>query len=64
MTVGPLDSKITAEAIALTAKLRGEPKFLPIDVSEAIAERHPLYESEEIPGSIFHVLTGKAGRQG
>jgi TRAP transporter TAXI family solute receptor len=53
MTVGPLDSKITAEAIALTAQARGEPKFLPIDVSEAIAHRHPLYESEEIPGSTF-----------
>ncbi|MBV8926985.1 MAG: TAXI family TRAP transporter solute-binding subunit [Bradyrhizobium sp.] len=51
MTVGPLDSKITADAIATTARLRGEPAFLPIDVSEAIAARHPLYESEEIPGS-------------
>ena len=53
MAVGPLDSKITAEAIAATARARGEPKFLPIDVSEAIAQRHPLYESEEIPGSTF-----------
>jgi TRAP transporter TAXI family solute receptor len=53
MTVGPLDSSITAEAIAATARLRGEPTFLPIDVSEAIASRHPLYESEEIPGSAF-----------
>ena len=53
MSVGPLDSKITAEAIAATARERGEPKFLPIDVSEAIAQKHPLYESEEIPGSIF-----------
>ena len=53
MAVGPLTSKITAEAIALTAKARGEPKFLPIDVSEAIAQRHPLYEAEEIPGSTF-----------
>ena len=53
MAVGPLDSKITAEAIAATARLRGEPKFLPIDVSEAIAQKHPLYESEEIPGSTF-----------
>jgi TRAP-type uncharacterized transport system substrate-binding protein len=53
MAVGPLDSKITAEAIAATARERGEPKFLPIDVSEAIASKHPLYESEEIPGSIF-----------
>jgi TRAP transporter TAXI family solute receptor len=54
MAVGPLDSKITADALAATARARGEPKFLPIDVSEAIAQKHPLYESEEIPGSIFN----------
>jgi TRAP transporter TAXI family solute receptor len=52
MTVAPLDSKITIEAIS-TARGRGEPEFLPIDVSEAIAAKHPLYESEEIPGSSF-----------
>ena len=50
MIVGPLDSKIAADAIAATARVRGEPVFLPIDVSEAIAARHPLYESQEIPG--------------
>jgi TRAP transporter TAXI family solute receptor len=54
MTVGPLDSKITSDAIAATARARGEPKFLPIEVSEAIAQKHPLYESEEIPGSSFN----------
>src|SRR3977135_3872260 len=54
MAVGPLDSKITKDAIAATAAIRGEPKFLPIDVSEAIAQKHPLYESEEIAGSIFN----------
>src|SRR6202171_2545960 len=53
MAVGPLNSKITSEAIAVTAKARGEPKFLPIDVSETIAHKHPLYEAEEIPGSTF-----------
>jgi TRAP-type uncharacterized transport system substrate-binding protein len=53
MAVGPLDSKITADAIAATATAKGEPKFLPIDVSEAIAQKHPLYESEEIAGSTF-----------
>src|SRR5713101_6325962 len=53
MAVGPLDSKLTTEAIAATAAARGEPKFLPIEVSEAIANKHPLYESEEIAGSIF-----------
>ena len=53
LTVGPLDSKITKEAIAATAASRGEPKFLAIDVSETIAKKHPLYEAEEIPASIF-----------
>ena len=53
MTVGPLDSKITTDAITTTAHLRGEPAFIPIDVSEALAHKHPLYESEEIPGSSF-----------
>ncbi|WP_300216526.1 TAXI family TRAP transporter solute-binding subunit [Bradyrhizobium sp.] len=53
MTVGPLDSKITTDAIVTTARLRGEPAFLAIDVSEAIAHKHPLYEAEEIPGSSF-----------
>lgn len=53
MAVGPLDSKITIDAIAATAKTRGEPKFLAIDVSDSIAKKHPLYESEEIPGSTF-----------
>lgn len=53
MTVAPVDSKFTADAIATTARLRGEPVFLPIDVSEAIASRQPAYESEEIPESAF-----------
>jgi hypothetical protein len=54
MAVGPLDSKITSEAIAATARARGEPKFIAIDASEAIALRHPLYESEEIPPGVFN----------
>jgi TRAP transporter TAXI family solute receptor len=54
MTVGPVDSKITADAINSTARARGEPAFLPIEVSEAIERKHPLYESEEIPGSVFN----------
>src|SRR5262249_28657652 len=44
MAVGPLKSKITVDAIAATATARGEPKFLPIDVSEAIAKKNPIYE--------------------
>jgi hypothetical protein len=53
MAVGPLDSKITSEALDATARARGEPKFLAIDLSEAIALKHPRYESEEIPSGIF-----------
>lgn len=53
MTVGPVDSRITTDAITTTARLRGEPTFLAIDVSEALAHKHPLYEAEEIPGSSF-----------
>jgi TRAP transporter TAXI family solute receptor len=50
MIVAPSDSKLVSEAITATARLRGDPVFLPVDVSEAIAARHPQYESEEIPG--------------
>jgi TRAP transporter TAXI family solute receptor len=51
--VGAFDDKSITDAIAATARQRGEPKFIPVDVSEAIAERHPLYESEEIPIGAF-----------
>jgi hypothetical protein len=36
MAVGPLDSKITSDAIAATARSQGAPKFLAIEASEAI----------------------------
>ena len=51
--VGAFNDKTIADAITATAHQRGEPKFIPIDVSEAIAERHPLYESEEIPTGAY-----------
>ena len=51
---GPLDSKITSDAIAATAGARGEPKFLAIEASEAIALKYPRYKSEEIPPSVFN----------
>lgn len=54
LAVGPLDSKITTAAIAATSRSRGAPKFLPVEASEAIALRHPRYEAEEIPGSVFN----------
>lgn len=53
MAVGPLDSKITSDAIAATVRARGEPKFVAIDASEAIALKYPQYDSDEIPPSVF-----------
>ena len=53
LAVGPLDSKITADAIIATFRSRGAPKFLSIDASEAIALKHARYKAEEIPGSVF-----------
>jgi TRAP transporter TAXI family solute receptor len=54
LAVGPLDSKVTADAIAATSRSRGAPKFLPVEKSEAIALKHPRYEAEEIPGGVFN----------
>jgi TRAP transporter TAXI family solute receptor len=48
MAVGPVDSKITAEAIAATTKANSSPTFLPIDAAEIVARKHPVYESAEI----------------
>lgn len=59
MTVGPLDSKVTSDAIAASASARGEPIFLPIGISATIAERHPLYKSDEIPRGSFGSLPAR-----
>jgi TRAP transporter TAXI family solute receptor len=48
MAVGPVDSKITADAIAATTKSNSAVTFLPIDAAEIIARKHPVYESAEI----------------
>jgi TRAP transporter TAXI family solute receptor len=48
MAVGPVDSKITADAIAATTKANSTITFLPIDAAEIIARKHPIYESAEI----------------
>ena len=48
MAVGPVDSKITADAIAATTKPNSAVTFLPVDAAEIIARKHPVYESAEI----------------
>jgi TRAP transporter TAXI family solute receptor len=53
VAVGPVNSKITAEAIAASVKEGGEVTFLAIDSAEAIAQNHPVYEAAEIPAGAF-----------
>lgn len=49
LAVGPANSKITIDAITASVRDGGEPTFLAIDASEAIAQNHPAYEAAEIP---------------
>jgi TRAP-type uncharacterized transport system substrate-binding protein len=53
MSVGPVGSKITADAIAAATRGKEAPTFLKIDAAEAIAEREPIYESGEIKAGAF-----------
>jgi len=53
LTAGPVNSKITAEAIAASTRDGHSPTFLAIDSAEAIAQNHPMYESSEIPAGAF-----------
>ncbi len=64
MAVGPLKSKITVDAIAATAAARGEPKFLPIEVADAIAKKNPIYEIRGDSRQHLQLLAAAAGRQG
>jgi TRAP transporter TAXI family solute receptor len=53
IAAGPLNSKITADAIAASVRDGGTPTFLAIDSAEAIAQNHPAYEASEIPPGSF-----------
>ncbi len=53
LAAGPVNSKITADAIAASTKEGGTPTFLAIDSAEAIAQNHPAYEAAEIPAGTF-----------
>jgi TRAP transporter TAXI family solute receptor len=53
LAAGPVNSKITADAIAASARDGGTPTFLAIDSAEAIAQNHPAYEASEIPAGAF-----------
>jgi TRAP-type uncharacterized transport system substrate-binding protein len=53
MSVGPVSSPITADALAAAPRGKEPPTFLPISAAEAIAERNPVYESSEIKAGAF-----------
>lgn len=54
LAAGPVASRITTDAIAATTRDGGgEPTFLAIDLAEALAQNHPVYEAAEIPAGTF-----------
>jgi TRAP transporter TAXI family solute receptor len=53
LAAGPVNSKITSEAIAASTRNGNAPTFLAIDSAEAIAQNHPMYEASEIPAGAF-----------
>jgi TRAP transporter TAXI family solute receptor len=53
LAAGPVNSKITADAIAASTRDGGTPTFLAIDTAEAIAQNHPNYEAADIPAGAF-----------
>jgi len=59
LAAGPVNSKITAEAITASTRDGGTPAFLAIDSAEAIAQNHPMYESAEIPAGAFGGSPGR-----
>lgn len=55
LAVGPLNSRITADAIAATARDSTDLSFLSIDTADAIAQKFAAYDSAEIPAGTFNV---------
>jgi TRAP-type uncharacterized transport system substrate-binding protein len=53
LAIGPVGSKITAEAVAAISHGKEPPTFLEISSSEAIKQQKPVYESTEIPAGVF-----------
>jgi TRAP transporter TAXI family solute receptor len=53
LAAGPVNSKITSDAIAASTRDGGTPTFLGIDSAEAIAQNHPAYDASVIPAGTF-----------
>ncbi len=53
LAAGPVNSKITADAINASTREGASPSFLAIDAAAAIAQNFPAYEAAEIPAGAF-----------
>jgi TRAP transporter TAXI family solute receptor len=53
LAAGPVNSKITSDAISASTRDGASPKFLALDAAAAIAQNHPAYEASEIPAGAF-----------
>lgn len=53
LAVGPVGSKITAEAVTALTRGKEPPVFLEIGSSEAVEQQNPVFESTEIPAGAF-----------
>jgi TRAP transporter TAXI family solute receptor len=53
LAAGPVNSKITTDAVTASIKNGEAPTFLAIDSADAIAQNHSEYESADIPAGAF-----------
>jgi TRAP transporter TAXI family solute receptor len=53
LAAGPVNSKITTDAINASTRDGASPTFLAIDAAAAISQNYPAYEASEIPAGAF-----------
>ena len=53
LATGAISGRATMDAIAASTRDGKTPTFLAIDLAEAIAQNHPMYEASEIPAGAF-----------
>jgi len=53
LAAGPVNSKITTDAINASIREGASPTFLAVDAAAAIAQNFPAYEASEIPAGAF-----------
>jgi TRAP transporter TAXI family solute receptor len=53
LAAGPVNSKITTDAINASTRDAASPTFLAIDAAAAISQNYPAYEASEIPAGAF-----------